>query len=434
MLGKGLTVSPLAPKKYPKMPAIEGVQLVSFASGSRYHGRDDLLLATLAPTTTAAGVFTQSSMPSAAVDLCRENLKLSKGKAAALIVNAGIANAFTGKAGARAAEDVVASAASILSIPEQAIYMASTGVIGEDLDPAPLVHSLMGAPDLLAKSLLASGASRATKAADQEWRRAAEAILTTDTYAKFATRQVKFGREQVTINLIAKGSGMIAPDMATMLGFAFTDAAIPAGVLQKLLDEVNPQSFSAITVDSDTSTSDSLMIFATGAKKMAGSPIRSAKDARLKAFKAALLSLMQEVAIQVVSDGEGATKLMTIDVRGASDDAAARRIGLAIGNSPLVKTAVAGEDANWGRIVMAIGKSGERADRDRLSIHIGGHKVAHRGRAIAGFDEAPIAKYMKGQQIHFDINLGLKGGKGRARIWACDLTHGYIAINADYRS
>ena len=432
MLGKGLTVSPLAPKKYPKMPAIDGVQLVSFASGSRYRDRDDLLLAKFASTTTAAGVFTQSSMPSAAVDLCRQNLSLSKGKASALIVNAGIANAFTGKAGARAADDVVASAASILSVPEDAIYMASTGVIGEDLDPAPLVQSLMGAPDLLSNSARAS--SKSAKVTSKQWRLAAEAILTTDTYAKFATRQVKFGREQVTINLIAKGSGMIAPDMATMLGFAFTDAAIPAGVLQKILDEVNPQSFSAITVDSDTSTSDSLMIFATGAKKIGGAAIRSAKDARLKGFKNALLSVMQEVAIQVASDGEGATKLMTIDVRGAADDAAARRIGLAVGNSPLVKTAVAGEDANWGRIVMAIGKSGERADRDSLSIHIGGHKVAHRGRAIAGFDEAPVAKHMKGQQIHFDINVGVKGGKGHARIWACDLTHGYISINADYRS
>jgi len=432
MLGKGLTVSPLAPKKYPKMPAIDGVQLVSFASGSRYRDRDDLLLAKFASTTTAAGVFTQSSMPSAAVDLCRQNLSLSKGKASALIVNAGIANAFTGKAGARAADDVVASAASILSVPEDAIYMASTGVIGEDLDPAPLVQSLMGAPDLLSNSARAS--SKSAKVTSKQWRLAAEAILTTDTYAKFATRQVKFGREQVTINLIAKGSGMIAPDMATMLGFAFTDAAIPAGVLQKILDEVNPQSFSAITVDSDTSTSDSLMIFATGAKKIGGAAIRSAKDARLKGFKNALLSVMQEVAIQVASDGEGATKLMTIDVRGAADDAAARRIGLAVGNSPLVKTAVAGEDANWGRIVMAIGKSGERADRDSLSIHIGGHQVAHRGRAIAGFDEAPIAKHMKGQQIHFDINVGVKGGKGHARIWACDLTHGYISINADYRS
>ncbi|MDC3402176.1 bifunctional glutamate N-acetyltransferase/amino-acid acetyltransferase ArgJ [Alphaproteobacteria bacterium] len=414
------------------MPAIDGVQLVSFASGSRYRDRDDLLLAKFASTTTAAGVFTQSSMPSAAVDLCRQNLSLSKGKASALIVNAGIANAFTGKAGARAADDVVASAASILSVPEDAIYMASTGVIGEDLDPAPLVQSLMGAPDLLSNSARAS--SKSAKVTSKQWRLAAEAILTTDTYAKFATRQVKFGREQVTINLIAKGSGMIAPDMATMLGFAFTDAAIPAGVLQKILDEVNPQSFSAITVDSDTSTSDSLMIFATGAKKIGGAAIRSAKDARLKGFKNALLSVMQEVAIQVASDGEGATKLMTIDVRGAADDAAARRIGLAVGNSPLVKTAVAGEDANWGRIVMAIGKSGERADRDSLSIHIGGHKVAHRGRAIAGFDEAPIAKHMKGQQIHFDINVGVKGGKGHARIWACDLTHGYISINADYRS
>ena len=432
MLGKGLTVSPLAPKKYPKMPAIDGVQLVSFASGSRYRDRDDLLLAKFASTTTAAGVFTQSSMPSAAVDLCRQNLSLSKGKASALIVNAGIANAFTGKAGARAADDVVASAASILSVPEDAIYMASTGVIGEDLDPAPLVQSLMGAPDLLSNSARAS--SKSAKVTSKQWRLAAEAILTTDTYAKFATRQVKFGREQVTINLIAKGSGMIAPDMATMLGFAFTDAAIPAGVLQKILDEVNPQSFSAITVDSDTSTSDSLMIFATGAKKIGGAAIRSAKDARLKGFKNALLSVMQEVAIQVASDGEGATKLMTIDVRGAADDAAARRIGLAVGNSPLVKTAVAGEDANWGRIVMAIGKSGERADRDSLSIHIGGHKVAHRGRAIAGFDEAPVAKHMKGQQIHFDINVGVKGGKGHARIWACDLTHGYISINVDYRS
>jgi glutamate N-acetyltransferase/amino-acid N-acetyltransferase len=294
--------------------------------------------------------------------------------------------------------------------------MASTGVIGQDLDPAPLTRGITSALSGRASS----------------WRHAAEAICTTDTFAKAASRTARLAGQTVTINMIAKGSGMIAPDMATMLAFGFTDAALPPRVLQALLTDAANQSFNAVTVDGDMSTSDTVLLCATGQKPMQGSALRSADDPRLAAFRKALVAVMQDVAIQVASDGEGAQKLMTIDVTGAADDAAARRIGLAIGNSPLVKTAVAGEDANWGRIVMAVGKSGEHADRDRLSIRIGGHQVARKGRAVAGYDERPVAKHMRGRQVHIAVDVGI--GKGKSRVWACDLTHGYISINADYRS
>jgi glutamate N-acetyltransferase/amino-acid N-acetyltransferase len=414
-----MPISPLAPKKFAKLPAIAGVEVQAMASGSRYRGRDDLVLLRFSKLTQAAGVFTSSKMPSAAVDLSRAHLV--GGKARALVVNAGNANAFTGKAGAKAALDTAKGAAKLLDCKPTDVFIASTGVIGEDLDPAPLLAALK--------------ASRG----ESDWLDMARAIMTTDTFPKVATRQVKFGKHQITLNAIAKGSGMIAPDMATLLAFVFTDAGVPAGLLQKLLSEANTKSLNCVTVDGDTSTSDTCLMFATGDKKLDGAPLRSLEDKRLAPLRGALTDLMQDLAVQVASDGEGVSKLMTIDVTGAETDAAARQIGLAIGNSPLVKTAVAGEDANWGRIVMAIGKSGEAAERDRLSIDIGGVQVARKGRAVAGYDERPVAKHMRGRHVNIRVDVGVqleakKKAKGQARIWASDLTHGYIDINADYRS
>ena len=414
-----MPISPLAPKKFAKLPAIAGIEVQAMASGSRYRGRDDLVLLRFSKLTQAAGVFTSSKMPSAAVDLSRAHLV--GGKARALVVNAGNANAFTGKAGAKAALDMAKGAAKLLDCKPTDVFIASTGVIGEDLDPAPLLAALK--------------ASRG----ESDWLDMARAIMTTDTFPKVATRQVKFGKHQITLNAIAKGSGMIAPDMATLLAFVFTDAGVPAGLLQKLLSEANTKSLNCVTVDGDTSTSDTCLMFATGDKKLDGAPLRSLEDKRLAPLRGALTDLMQDLAVQVASDGEGVSKLMTIDVTGAETDAAARQIGLAIGNSPLVKTAVAGEDANWGRIVMAIGKSGEAAERDRLSIDIGGVQVARKGRAVAGYDERPVAKHMRGRHVNIRVDVGVqleakKKAKGQARIWASDLTHGYIDINADYRS
>ena len=420
-MGVKTTVSPFAPKRFARMPKVDGIALASVATGSRYQGRDDLLVARFAPGTHVAGVFTTSKTTSAAVDLSRAHL--ANGKARALVVNAGIANAFTGKAGARAALQTAKAAAKTFACPVEQVFVASTGVIGEDLDAKPLIAGIHQA----AENLPESGG---------DFHAAAHAIGTTDTFAKGATRTVKFGREKVVINAIVKGSGMIAPDMATLLAFVFTDAAIPPGILQKLLSESNAASLNCLTVDSDTSTSDTCLLFASGPKKLTGPALRSLEDNRLSAFRAGLLAVMQDLAVQTASDGEGVSKLITIDVKGAEDDAAARRIGLAIGNSPLVKTAVAGADANWGRIVMAVGKSGELVERDRLAIDIGGHKVARAGRAVAGYKEAPVARHMRGKKIHFTGHVGAKRGKGRgqARIWASDLTHGYISINADYRS
>ena len=413
-----LPISPLAPKKMAKPKALGHVRLSALASGARYQGRDDVLLVALPAGSTMAGVFTQSKMPSAAVDLSRANLRAAKGKARALLVNAGNANAFTGQAGAKAALVTAQATAEQIGCKPHEVLVASTGVIGEVLETAPVLKAVQ----------------QADGAAD--WQAAARAIMTTDTFPKLATATAKFGKEQVTLTGIAKGSGMIAPDMATMLAFIFTDAALPVAVLQKLLSQTNQDSFNCVTVDSDTSTSDTCLLVATGEKKIAGAAVRSANDKRLAAFQKALAAVMQDLAQQAARDGEGISKLMTIEVAGAESDAAARRIGLAIGNSPLVKTAIAGEDANWGRIVMAIGKSGEKAERDRLAISIGGIKVARSGKVVPGYKEAPVARHMKGKEISIAVNVGAdKGkGKGKARIWASDLTHGYISINADYRS
>jgi glutamate N-acetyltransferase/amino-acid N-acetyltransferase len=407
-------LSPLAPDRFPDMPPVAGVRLGAAACGIRYKSRTDLMLAEVAPATTVAGVFTRSLTASAPVLWCRK--ALPGGRARAVVVNSGNSNAFTGKKGADAVARTVDAASGLIGCRKRDVFVASTGVIGE---PLPVDKILAALPAVHA------GLS------ETAWDRAAEAIMTTDTFPKGATRTARIGVRTVTINGIAKGSGMIAPDMATMLAFLFTDAAIPAKVLQKLLAEATARSFNSITVDGDTSTSDTVLLFATG--QAAKQPrVASAADPRLKDFRSKLEDLMQDLAVQIVRDGEGAQKLVTINVTGARSEAAARRIGLAIGNSPLVKTAIAGHDPNWGRIIMAVGKSGEAANRDKLKIAIGGIAVARNGGRAPNYDERPVAEHMKGRDITIDVDVGV--GKGRARVWTCDLTHGYISINADYRS
>jgi glutamate N-acetyltransferase/amino-acid N-acetyltransferase len=411
-----LKVSPLAPASFPNMPPIAGVRLAAQACGVRYRGRDDVLLAELAPATTVAGVFTQSATASAEVDWCRHALQESKGKGArGLLVNAGNANAFTGRAGEEAVHRVVRMTATLLGCAETQIFRAATGVIGERL------------PD---EKITAALASLRDKLRPEAWETAARAIMTTDTFAKGCTRTAVIDGAAVTLNGIVKGSGMIAPNMATMLAFVFTDAAIGAEALQAMLNESVERSFNSITVDSDTSTSDTLLLFATGAAQH--SPVIDPADVRLASFRTALDELCVDLAQQIVRDGEGATKFITLNVTGATDDGAARRIAMAIANSPLVKTAIAGEDANWGRIVMAVGKAGETIDRERLAIRIGGVSVADAGDVVADYDEAPVAAHMKGQHVGIDVDVGV--GSGQARVWTCDLTHGYIDINASYRS
>jgi glutamate N-acetyltransferase/amino-acid N-acetyltransferase len=408
--------SPLAPKRFPALPALAGVRLATRACRIKYRNRSDVCLMAFEPGTTVAGVFTQSKTASAPVEWCRQALR--GGRLRGVVVNAGNANAFTGSVGVASVERVVAAAAKHLGCRGREIFVASTGVIGEPLPDARLVQAL----GPLKKDLAAAG-----------WKAAARAIMTTDTYPKGASRETEIGGQRVRINGIAKGSGMIAPDMATMLSFVATDAKIPAPLLQKLLAAAAEGSFNAITVDGDTSTSDTLLLAATGKAKhpRVASGLRPT-DPLLRDFRGALDALLQDLAQQVVRDGEGASKFITLRVTGAASRSAARRIGLAVANSPLVKTAVAGEDANWGRIVMAVGKSGEKADRDRLAISIGGVAVADQGLVVPGYDEAPVAAHMKGQDIDIDIDVGV--GRGQATVWTCDLTHGYIAINADYRS
>jgi glutamate N-acetyltransferase/amino-acid N-acetyltransferase len=411
----GLTRSPLAPARFPKIANVRGVRLSGRAVGLKKHrGVKDLMVAAFAPGTTAAGVLTRSKCPSAPVEWCRTILP--RGSARALVVNSGNANAFTGLAGDLQVVQTAGEAAHLLGCRAQDVYLASTGVIGEPRDPDYVASKL---PEM--KRALGAG----------HWQDAAEAIMTTDTFAKGASRKVRIGKTQVTISGFAKGSGMIAPDMATMLGFVFTDAKIPAPVLQRLVRWAADESFNAITVDSDTSTSDTVLMFATGQAK--GQPrIKSVADKRLADFRAALRDVFVDLAQQVVRDGEGAQKFVTINVKGAESKRAARAVGLAVANSPLVKTAIAGEDANWGRIVMAVGKAGEKADRDRLSIAIGGVPITRLGQLVTAYDEAPVAAHMQGLEIDIDIDLGI--GRGRGTVWTCDLTHGYISINADYRS
>ncbi len=410
------SVSPLAPKTFVSMPALRGVRMTTASAGIKYKNRTDVLLMVFDKPAAVAGVFTRSKCPSAPVDFCRKNL--AHGSARAVVVNSGNANAFTGLKGRQATELTAKSAAAAVGCGENEVYLASTGVIGEPLDASKFA----GVLDAMAKD-----------ATSDFWFEAAKAIMTTDTYPKVATRTAEIGGVKVTINGIAKGAGMIAPDMATMLSFVVTDADISSAVLQTLLSEGVGPTFNSMTVDSDTSTSDTLMLFATGAAAADGQAhIDRADDPKLGAFRAALNELLKDLAIQVVRDGEGATKMLEITVTGAENDAAAKRIALSIANSPLVKTAAAGEDANWGRVVMAVGKAGEMADRDKLAIWFGDVRVAVNGERDASYSEEAASNVMKQQDIPVKVDLGL--GKGRATVWTCDLTKEYVAINGDYRS
>jgi len=410
------TVSPLAPKSHPELPALEGVRFATAAAGIKYKGRTDVLLVDLDEGTEVAGVFTTSKCPSAPVDWCRANL--AAGKARALMVNSGNANAFTGKKGRETVEASAAYVASALGIPASEVFLASTGVIGEPLEPKKFEAVLGELSGRLAPS---------------PWIDAARAIMTTDTFPKVVTATVDLGGVEVTINGMAKGAGMIAPDMATMLSFIFTDAPLAAPVLQDLISKGAKQSFNSITVDSDTSTSDTLLLFATGKAAGRGAPrIADPADPRLAAFRTALEGLLLDLAKMVVRDGEGARKFIEVNVTGAVDDASAKRIAFAIANSPLVKTAVAGEDANWGRVVMAVGKAGEPADRDRLAIYFGGIRVAVEGERDPDYSEDAASAAMRKDEIVIRADIGLGGGQ--ATVWTCDLTKEYVAINGDYRS
>jgi glutamate N-acetyltransferase/amino-acid N-acetyltransferase len=407
-------ISPLAPAAFPDLPPVGGVRFATAEAGIKYRNRTDVLLMQFDKGTDVAGVFTRSKCPSAPVDWCKAALR--KPKARALLVNSGNANAFTGKRGREAARISAGMVAGALGCRPNEVYLASTGVIGEPLDAAKFA-TVVG--------------EMTARAAPAPWIGPASAIMTTDTYPKGATRRVAVGEATVTINGIAKGAGMIAPDMATMLAFVVTDAAVAAPVLQSLLARSVADSFNAITVDGDTSTSDTLLLFATGAAESAPR-IASASDRRLGAFRKALDEVLLDLAHQVVRDGEGARKFVEVRVKGAVSKPSAKRIALSIANSPLVKTAIAGEDANWGRVVMAVGKAGEPADRDRLAIWFGDIRVAHRGERDKVYSEAAASDYMKRPEIVITADIGL--GTGADRVWTCDLTRDYVAINGDYRS
>jgi glutamate N-acetyltransferase / amino-acid N-acetyltransferase len=408
--------SPFAPAQLPDMPVVPGVRLAACEAGIRYQGRTDLMLAAFEPGTVVAGVLTRSKTCSAPVLWCRAGLE--HGKARALVVNSGNANAFTGKKGRDSTRMTAEAAARAIGCGAEEVYLASTGVIGEPLDAGRFVH-LLGD---LAKSVKPDA-----------FEAAARAIMTTDTYAKLATRTTEVGGVPVVINGFCKGAGMMAPDMATMLCFVFTDAAISQPALQGLLAGHVGTTFNCMTVDGDTSTSDTCLLFATGAAARRGQPpVSAATDPRLAAFSAALHDLLRDLAIQVAKDGEGMSKFVTIEIGGAESWAAARRIALSCANSPILKTAIAGEDPNWGRVVMAIGKAGEAADRDKLSIWFGPHIVARDGERAGEYVEETVAAYMKGREIHIRADVGV--GSATATVWTCDLTHDYVSINADYRS
>lgn len=400
-----MKTSPLAPESYPALQPIAGVRLGTTACEIRYKNRTDLLVAELAEGTSVAGVFTKSLTASASVLACREALR--GGKARVLVINSGNSNAFTGKAGVDSVERIRAGAGKLFDCDIANIFTASTGVIGEKL------------PDEKITAALPS-----VKLSESAWDEAARAIMTTDTYPKLATRTALIDGVKITINGIAKGSGMIAPDMATMLAFVFTDANVPADKLQQFLSEANESSFNSVTVDGDTSTSDTLLLFATG---KAGNKKGDYSD-----FRRTLGELLHDLALQVVKDGEGAEKLVTIKVSGADSKNAAKAIAMSIANSPLVKTAIAASDANWGRIVMAVGKAGQKADRDKLCISIGGVSVAHNGAAAADYNESKIASHMQGRDIKIDVDVGV--GSESATVYTCDLTHAYIDINGSYRT
>jgi glutamate N-acetyltransferase/amino-acid N-acetyltransferase len=408
-----MALSPLAPKHFPELPPIAGVRLAVLACGIRYEGRDDLMLAELAPGTAVAGVFTRSLTAGAPVQWCRECL--AGGVARGVVVNSGNSNTFTGRAGREVVERTAATAARLLGCRAQEIFVASTGVIGE---PPPGDKLVLALPRLV--PLLAA----------DRWEEAARAIMTTDTFPKGSTAAAVIDGVAVRLNGFAKGSGMIAPDMATMLAYVFTDAALPHAVLQPLLAAAADRSFNAITVDGDTSTSDTVLLCATGQARHA--LVASADDPLLAGFRAALDRVMVDLAQQIVRDGEGAEKFVTIRVTGAATPMSARRIALSIGNSPLVKTALSAGDANWGRIVMAVGKAGEAVDPGRLRIAVGGIAIAAEGGPVPGYDETPVAAHMQGREIEIAVDVG--AGAGAATVWTCDLTHAYIDINAGYRS
>ena len=409
-------ISPLAPKSSPELPPVDGVRFATAEAGIRYKGRTDVMLALFDAPTAVAGVLTRSKCPSAAVDWCRD--RLPGGEARVLVVNSGNANAFTGMKGRKAVELTAKLAAKAAGCRASQVFLASTGVIGEPLDAEKF------------EGVLDDCASRATP---DQWREAAQAIMTTDTFPKVATVTTTLGGVRVTINGMAKGAGMIAPDMATMLSFVATDAPIAAPVLQALLRKATDRTFNCVTIDGDTSTSDTLLLFATGAAAARGAPqITAPGDRRLAPFRKALTTLLRDLAQQVARDGEGARKLITVNVQGAKSERSAHRIAMSIANSPLVKTAVAGEDANWGRVVMAVGKAGEPADRDRLSISFGDIRVAHQGARDPAYDEEQTSAYMRGDEIAITVDIGL--GRASATVWTCDLTKEYVAINGDYRS
>ncbi|HET9629634.1 MAG TPA: bifunctional glutamate N-acetyltransferase/amino-acid acetyltransferase ArgJ [Novosphingobium sp.] len=404
-------VSPLA-SPFPALPAIAGVIPRVARAGYKDWGRCDLTYVELAEGTAVAGVFTKNVCCSSEVELGREGVK--QGKARALVVNAGNSNAFTGYRGREAVEQIMDHVAGHLGCGREEVFVSSTGVIGV---PLP-------------KDKARAGVAAALKAGPCTWEEVARAISTTDTFPKGAVATAVVDGRTVTLAAIIKGSGMIAPDMATMLGYIFTDCAVAPAYLQELLSAANRETFSCITVDSDTSTSDTVLAFATG--KAGNAPITGSESAGTDAFAAALRDVCRQLSHLVVRDGEGAQKFIEIAVSGAVSDESARKVGMAIANSPLVKTAIAGEDANWGRVVMAVGKAGEPADRDRLSIGFGGVWCAREGLPLADYDEAPVAAHLKGREVSIEVDLGL--GEGRAKVWTCDLTHGYISINADYRS
>ncbi|MEO1985500.1 MAG: bifunctional glutamate N-acetyltransferase/amino-acid acetyltransferase ArgJ [Martelella sp.] len=407
-------VSPLAPKSLTPMPVIDGVRLATASAGIKYKGRTDVMMMIFDEPAAVAGVFTRSRCPSAPVDFCRANL--ANGTAKVLVVNSGNANAFTGKKGKEATTLTAETAAAAAGCGTGDVYLASTGVIGEPLDASKFAGVL---------------ADMAGQAKPDFWQDAAKAIMTTDTYPKVATRGATIDGVSVTLNGMAKGAGMIAPDMATMLSFIATDAAISAPALQAVLSEGVGNSFNAITIDSDTSTSDTVLVFATG-KAPGQDPVTEADDPRLDDFRAALHALMKDLALQIVRDGEGARKMVTVNVTGAESNHAAFEIARSIANSPLVKTAVAGEDANWGRVVMAVGKAGEKADRDRLAIWFGDIRVAFEGERDPDYSEEHASAVMRQDEITIRADLGI--GDGQATVYTCDLTKEYVAINGDYRS
>jgi glutamate N-acetyltransferase / amino-acid N-acetyltransferase len=406
-------VSPLAPEKFPDIAPMAGVRFAATAAGIRYQGRNDLLLAEFAAGTTVAGVFTRNRMPGAPVDWCRAIIK--RGTARGLVVNAGNANVFTGKAGAIATRESAKAAAAAIGCDPKDIYLASTGVIGQPLPHGKIVDAMPGLHSALKADAFPL---------------AAQTIMTTDTFPKGSVATAKLDGQTVRIAGFCKGSGMIQPDMATMLCFLFTDAKLPAKVLQALLAPSSDASFNCMTVDGDTSTSDTVLLFATG--QATHKPVARAADPRLKGFRKALDTVLRDLAIQVARDGEGASKFMTVTVKGAASAPAARRIAFTVANSPLVKTAIAGEDANWGRVVMAVGRAGEKANRDKLKVWMGGVRIAFNGAIDPKYDEASVMPHMRGREIDIVVDVGV--GKGAATVWSCDLTHGYIDINGSYRS